>query len=622
MQNIKENIELGKPIYWCEKILKILKDIPHGTDASISIKDWKPKEKIKKISAVLCHIKEVGEVYTWKQIQEQIQEEKIELKSLSDFLWRFRDKVEDYHKALSIEIKEKKRRKKIIVIDDEAQEIKGKDWFKLKGVDFGFIDTWDDDTKDGIKEADVVVLDLLFKGFDVRGMQILEEIKQIRPSLPVIILSGLKGTERVVKCIKRGADGYFRKWDAGDRDKFIHKIKDYLLPKVLFWWDSPNTWIGNLKVLLSEEFAVDEITDATPEEEREKRSKEKFKIALICRNSRDKNIEALKWEKNMSSILFLRKIHDFNVFVNSYLRLSDWIFEIPEGEKNVSLVDSTVIRCKTMELIEKGELRETPDLIGDSEKIRKIRDEEIPKAACSEMPIIIIGETGTGKEVVARKIHRISKRTKEAFISINVGALAPITGGLGLKDEIFGHIEGYFATTTRGDPGSKGIFEQADGGTLFLDEIENASPEVQEALLRVLEEKKVTKLGGETISVDFRLIVATNINLRKKIELKKFREDLFYRIFCFPIQLPPLKERKDDIPKLSEYFVEKYSKINNVHKKLKSFEVLKSYDWGGNVRELERFIEYLISTKKETEIEIREGDLENWKKMQTMEGLK
>ncbi|MDD4731604.1 MAG: sigma-54 dependent transcriptional regulator [Desulfovibrio sp.] len=217
--------------------------------------------------------------------------------------------------------------------------------------------------------------------------------------------------------------------------------------------------------------------------------------------------------------------------------------------------------------------------------------EMVHRAGPSKSTVLISGESGTGKELVARAIHNASPRKDAAFISVNCAALNP---GV-LESELFGHEKGSFtgATALR-----KGRFESADHGTLFLDEIGEISMDTQVKLLRVLQERTFERVGGaEPIEVDIRVVAATNKNLLDEVHKGNFREDLYYRLNVVSIEMPPLRERREDIPLLAAFFLEKYTKEND--KPLKGFstaamDYLSAYEWPGNVRQLENVIERCV----------------------------
>ena len=227
------------------------------------------------------------------------------------------------------------------------------------------------------------------------------------------------------------------------------------------------------------------------------------------------------------------------------------------------------------------------EIIGSS-KTLKIVLSRIDKVAPTESTVLISGETGTGKELIARAVHKRSQRSGRAFVSVNCAALAP---GL-ITSELFGHEKGAFTGAMQR---RLGRFELADGGTIFLDEVGDLLPDTQVALLRVLQERKFERVGGtQPIHIDVRVIAATHRNLKTAIANGTFREDLYYRLNVFPIEMPPLRERKDDILMLIEYFIQRYAKkagksICTIEKR--TLERLQAYNWPGNIRELQNVIE-------------------------------
>src|SRR5947208_6772090 len=227
------------------------------------------------------------------------------------------------------------------------------------------------------------------------------------------------------------------------------------------------------------------------------------------------------------------------------------------------------------------------NIIGDSAPLRDVL-EKVEQIAPTNSTVLLRGETGTGKELVAHAIHINSPREEKPFVRVNCAALAP---GV-LESELFGHEKGAFTGAVARRPGR---FELADGGTLFLDEVGDLPAEVQVKLLRVLQEREFERVGGvETIKVDVRLISATNRNLEKMIEEGEFREDLYYRLNVFPINLPPLRDRLDDLGALVVHFIAKFSRQMGVVPSPASPEALarlREYNWPGNVRELENIVE-------------------------------
>jgi PAS domain S-box-containing protein len=227
------------------------------------------------------------------------------------------------------------------------------------------------------------------------------------------------------------------------------------------------------------------------------------------------------------------------------------------------------------------------EIVGNSPALQQLLV-RVAKVAPTDSTVIITGETGTGKELIARAIHKTSKRSDRAFVSVNCAAIPPSL----IPSELFGHEKGAFTGAT----GRRlGRFEMAEGGTIFLDEIGELPPETQVALLRVLQEREFERVGGnKSIRANVRVIVATNRDLQACIAAGTFREDLFYRLNVFPIEIPPLRERSEDIPLLVQYFIDRYAReagknIRNISKE--TVDLFQSYPWPGNIRELRNVIE-------------------------------
>ncbi|MBA3439637.1 MAG: sigma-54-dependent Fis family transcriptional regulator [Pyrinomonadaceae bacterium] len=238
------------------------------------------------------------------------------------------------------------------------------------------------------------------------------------------------------------------------------------------------------------------------------------------------------------------------------------------------------------------------NIIGHSERMRAVY-QMIETIAAVQSTVVITGESGTGKELVARAIHNLSPRLDKPFISINCGAFTETL----LESELFGYVRGAF---TGANANRKGLFEAAHKGTIFLDEIGEMSPTMQVKLLRVLQERKVRPVGAhEEMAVDARVIAATNRDLQAMVKQGSFREDLFYRISVIPVELPPLRERREDISELAHHFVSKF--CNQTGRRLgiteKAMEQLERYAWPGNVRELEHTIERAVALEPTDEIQ-------------------
>ncbi len=248
-----------------------------------------------------------------------------------------------------------------------------------------------------------------------------------------------------------------------------------------------------------------------------------------------------------------------------------------------------------------------PNIVGKSERMQQILD-LVAQVAPSRSTIMITGETGTGKELIAKAIHAASPRSEHMFIAVNSGSLPPDL----LESTLFGHVKGAF---TGAHVNRKGYFEIADKGTIFFDEVGNINLETQSKLLRVIQEREFMPLGSsETIRVDVRILAATNSDLRRLVEEGKFREDLYYRLNVINIVLPPLRERKEDIPLLVEHFFTKYCRENNkflgpdgrsvLRFEPEAMQILMEHSWPGNVRELENAVERAVVLASEPQVPV------------------
>jgi formate hydrogenlyase transcriptional activator len=245
------------------------------------------------------------------------------------------------------------------------------------------------------------------------------------------------------------------------------------------------------------------------------------------------------------------------------------------------------------------------ELIGSSARFQAVLD-DVRIVASAECAVLIQGETGTGKEVIARAIHDSGPRQKGPFVALNCAAIPAAL----LESELFGHERGAF---TGAVTQTVGRFQAANGGTLFLDEIGDLPPELQPKLLRVLQEQQYERLGStRTMQANVRIIAATNQDLWHMVEEKAFRADLYYRLGVFPINLPPLRERRDDIPLLAGYFVRKLSRQMNKsidHIPAEVMDVLRSYHWPGNIRELQNFVERSVLVSQDRVLSPRVAEL-------------
>ncbi|HTN74151.1 MAG TPA: sigma-54 dependent transcriptional regulator [Pirellulaceae bacterium] len=231
-----------------------------------------------------------------------------------------------------------------------------------------------------------------------------------------------------------------------------------------------------------------------------------------------------------------------------------------------------------------------PGLIGSSPAMQEVY-RLTRKVARSNASVLLLGETGTGKEMIATAIHKLSNRTSGPFVRVNCGALSESL----LESELFGHVRGSFTGAVNNRTGR---FEAAHTGSIFLDEINSTSLVLQVKLLRVLQEREFERVGDvATISVDTRVIAASNRDLMAEVDAEKFREDLYWRLNVVPIQIPPLRERREDIPELVAHFLNYYSELNDryvVHIQRDAMEALQKYHWPGNVRELQNYVERAV----------------------------
>lgn len=303
------------------------------------------------------------------------------------------------------------------------------------------------------------------------------------------------------------------------------------------------------------------------------------KLLLLLKDEQDQ--EAFPIRLTIDGVLY--HIEKFKVATSDYIGVS---FK-PES----SLTSHCVQEHQKKGFVAKYGIE---DIVGESKGIKEVK-QVIEKLGPTQMSILIQGESGTGKELVASALHRMSHRKKAPFLAVNFSALPDDL----IESELFGYVDGAFTGARKG--GKRGLFQEADGGTIFLDEIGDSSLKVQARLLRVLEEREVMPIGGnEIIPVDVRIIAATNKNLLKMIEEKRFREDLYYRLKMGSIELPPLRERREDIPLLVNHLIAMNSSESVVFDQ-KTMGYLKNESWLGNVRELKNKIIYLIATGQRLE---------------------
>jgi Nif-specific regulatory protein len=277
----------------------------------------------------------------------------------------------------------------------------------------------------------------------------------------------------------------------------------------------------------------------------------------------------------------LHSDHVFMDIIAAFLALAIQINRMVMRQKEELLEENAQLRAQVRDRYR------FENIIGDSPAMHEVFA-TVGQVANSRATVLLLGETGTGKEMIAKAIHYNSPRREKPFVRVNCGAL---TGTL-LESELFGHVKGSFTGAIRD---KMGRFEAADGGTIFLDEIGTLEPQLQVKLLRVLQEREFERVGDtHTIKIDVRVIAATNVDLQEEVAKSTFREDLFYRLNVVSVYLPPLRNRREDIPRLIDYFLDKYNGVNERRLRRISrdmLNVLLRYPWPGNVRELENAIE-------------------------------
>jgi len=326
-------------------------------------------------------------------------------------------------------------------------------------------------------------------------------------------------------------------------------------------------------------------------------------------------IEVLNFARQVSpetSVILITAVEDYEAAVQAVRGGAyDYIHKGPGllEEVKVSLgkaVESLTLKRENLALKRDAASRNSLDnIIGKSSAIEKLKS-TIRTIASTASTVLIYGESGTGKELVARAIHACSPRNSGAFVSVNCGAFPETL----LESELFGYVKGAF---TGASQNKRGLFEMADGGTIFLDEIGEMSLQMQVKLLRVLQERMIRPVGGtQETTIDVRVIAATNRDLRQMVGAGTFREDLFYRVSVIPIEVPPLRERREDIELLAVHFLKKYSgtaQKSIVRITTESLASLKSFEWPGNVRQLENAIERAVAleTGEELTVELDAG---------------
>ena len=304
-------------------------------------------------------------------------------------------------------------------------------------------------------------------------------------------------------------------------------------------------------------------------------------------------LEATKKIKPEVPVVMISGHGDLDTAVNTMkIGAFDYISKPPDLNRLLNTVRNALDRKELV--VENTRLKKKVSknyqMIGESESITRIKD-MIEKVAHTDARVLVTGPNGTGKELVAHWLHQKSDRSKGPMIEVNCAAIPSEL----IESELFGHVKGAFTSANKDRAGK---FEAANKGTIFLDEIGDMSLSAQAKVLRALQENRISRVGSDKdIKIDVRVIAATNKDLKKEIEDNKFREDLYHRLAVILIEVPALKERKEDIPLLIDYFSEKIAEEQGTNKKEftdKAVDLLKSYDWRGNIRELRNVVERLI----------------------------
>lgn len=304
-------------------------------------------------------------------------------------------------------------------------------------------------------------------------------------------------------------------------------------------------------------------------------------------------LEAVKKLKPEIPIVMISGHGDLDTAVNT-MRLGafDYISKPPDLNRLLNTVRNALDRKELVveNKLLKKKVSKNFEMVGESQAISHIKD-MIEKVAQTDARVLVTGPNGTGKELVAHWLHQKSERSKGPMIEVNCAAIPSEL----IESELFGHVKGAFTSAVKDRAGK---FEAANGGTIFLDEIGDMSLSAQAKVLRALQENRIQRVGSDKdIKVDVRVVAATNKNLKKEIEEGKFREDLYHRLAVILIQVPPLNDRREDIPLLVDYFTEKIaSEHGNARKSFSddAIKLLQNYDWTGNIRELRNVVERLI----------------------------
>ncbi len=454
-------------------------------------------------------------------------------------------------------------------------------------------------------EFDVIFADIILRG--KTGMDVLREIKKRKLSCPVIMITGYPNIDTASEAVRLGAFDYIPK--PIQKDSLFHAIDVALQHKAVI--DEKEKYRSNLEAIfrsvkdaiitVDKNLVVLEINEAAKDICGFSRDSIGKVFSSLNDRCKGKCLEALVETVNTKQPTELNHIEcQFNNRSEQIVALSTSPLLNNQGVFSGAVMvvkDETRLTGLEKELNERQQFHR---IIGKSEKMQEVYS-LIELLSDVETTVLITGESGTGKELVAEALHYKGNRSRNSLVKVNCSALSENL----LESELFGHVRGSFTGAIKDKVGR---FEVADGGTIFLDEIADISPKIQIELLRVLEEKEFERVGDSTsIKVDVRVVTASNQDLSLKVKLGEFREDLYYRLNVMKIMLPPLRERREDIPLLVDYFLQKFNKkfnkdITAVSTDVK--QIFMEYPWHGNIRELEHSIEHAFILCRQSTIAI------------------
>ena len=502
----------------------------------------------------------------------------------------------------------RKMKAKILVVDDERSiRITLKHFLDEDGYDVLTAESFDEAIvlmNDGL--FDLIISDIILKGNS--GIDILREVSNRQLNSAVIMITGAPDINTATEALRLGAYDYIPK--PVKKQSLLHVVNSALKHKLLR--DEKEKYRLHLEtifkninegiVTVDNEGFIVEINDAAK------------KICKCFDNNIIRKIDGASLDCPAECIKVLRETLDSKQPINVFRHECNHESKLKVLTFNtVALFDGNHILSGAMLMIRDetrldnleskiSRKRKYHKIIGEGVKIQRINT-LIENLADVDTTVLIRGESGTGKELVAEAIHYMGDRKDKALVKVNCSALPENL----LESELFGHVKGAFSGAVEHRIGR---FEKADGGTISLDEIGDISQRVQVKLLRVLQERAFERVGASTpVVVDVRVVTATNQDLRKKVSLGEFREDLYYRLKVVEIGLPPLREISEDIPLLVDHFVRKFSK--KMHKKIEAvsaevMSIFKEYNWPGNIRELEHTIEYAFIQCKHNIITVDE----------------